>query len=133
MRKNRAAGFVVVSSDLQRILVLKRDGVGDLPKGLIEENEDSLAGALRECYEESGILIRHSSIISRRPFDCNKIDFYVAVQDGDPVIRPNPKSGILEHEWCGWLTWQEAEEVLSWYLRPATRYAKALCSIVTED
>lgn len=133
MRKNRAAGFVVVSSDLQRILVLKRNGIGDLPKGLIEENEDSLAGALRECYEESGILIRQGSIISRGPFDCNKIDIYVAVQDGDPVIRPNPKSGILEHEWCGWLTWQEADESLSWYLRPAARYAKALCNIVTED
>jgi len=133
MRKNRAAGFVVVSSGLRSILVLKRDGVGDLPKGVIEIGEGSLEGALRECYEEAGILIGKDSIISRSPYDCNKVDFYVAVQDGDPVIRPNPKSGIIEHEWCGWLTWREADEILSPYLKPAARYAKALCNIVTED
>lgn len=132
MRKNRAAGFVVVSSDLQRVLVLKRDGTGDLPKGVIESGEDSLQCAIRECYEESGVLIRNESIISRSPYDSNKIDFYVAVQDGEPVIRPNPKSGLIEHEWCGWLSWEDAESTLSWYLVPALHYAGAVCNIVTE-
>lgn len=133
MRKNRASGLVVVSTNLRKILVLKRDGIGDLPKGVIEVNEGSLEGALRECYEETGIQVRLSSIISHYPYDCNKVDFYVAVQDGVPAIRPNPKTGIVEHEWCGWLTWHEADRTVSQYLRPAVRYANAICSIVTES
>ena len=133
MRKNRAAGFVVISTDLRKILVLKREGVGDLPKGLIEVGEESLQAAVRECYEEAGIEIRQSSIVSTVPYDCNKIDIYTAIQDGSPVIRPNPKSGIIEHEWCGWLPWREALDSLAWFLKPAVHYSRALCNTVTED
>jgi 8-oxo-dGTP pyrophosphatase MutT (NUDIX family) len=130
MKKNRAAGFVVVSPDLRKVLMLTRNGVGDLPKGTIEKGESSLSAAVRECYEESGIRINESSIISSLPHECNSIDFYTAIQHGNPVIVPNPSTGVLEHEWCGWVSWDHAQQSLATFLRPAIEYSRALCNTI---
>lgn len=50
----KAAGGVVVNPSRQ-ILLIKRMGVWDLPKGKIETGEGKLEGALREVTEECGI------------------------------------------------------------------------------
>ena len=48
-----AAGGVVVSDG--RFAAIERHGIPDLPKGHVEEGEDSVSAALREVEEETGL------------------------------------------------------------------------------
>jgi len=127
-KQNKAAGFIVISSDLERVLVLKKkSGEGDLPKGKKDEGEDSFFCAIRETFEETGIAIKAESIIVRTPYPCNGVDFFIAVQDGEPSISPNPVSGNYEHSWVGWLPWVEAHQSVRNYMRPAVTHAMTIC------
>lgn len=125
--ENKTAGLVVVSPNLSSVLVLRNGTSGDLPKGGIENGETSLQAAIRECYEETGIFINQKSIVSNFSYNCSMMDFYTAIQSGEPVITPNSKTGIKEHDWCGWLSWNEAFYVVEPYLRPALNYSRILC------
>lgn len=53
----RAAGGVVSSPD-GRWLLMRRDGLWDLPKGMVEHGETLSAAALREVREETGVSAR---------------------------------------------------------------------------
>ncbi len=56
VREAKSAGFIVARrTDALRFLILKCEGRLDLPKGLINEDEDPKAAALRELEEETGI------------------------------------------------------------------------------
>jgi len=48
-----AAGGLVVNGD--RFAVIERHGIPDLPKGHVEEDEDTVTAALREVEEETGL------------------------------------------------------------------------------
>ena len=50
-----AAGGVVLNSDAGTILLIKRNGVWDLPKGKLEEGESIPVCAVREVEEETGM------------------------------------------------------------------------------
>jgi len=50
-----AAGGVVLNSDAGMILLIKRNGVWDLPKGKLEEGETIPECAVREVEEETGL------------------------------------------------------------------------------
>lgn len=49
-----AAGGVVIRKD-GKFLIMKRDGIWDLPKGKLEQGEDAETAALREVKEETGL------------------------------------------------------------------------------
>ncbi len=49
-----AAGGLVLTPKRNRILMIRRGGVWDLPKGKIEEGENTEEAALREVAEETG-------------------------------------------------------------------------------
>ncbi len=50
----KAAGGVVFNEN-NELLVIKRDGLWDLPKGKVEQDETKKAAAIREVEEECGI------------------------------------------------------------------------------
>jgi ADP-ribose pyrophosphatase YjhB (NUDIX family) len=55
MKKTQSAGGVVLNAVGQVLIVSQRGKSWSLPKGHIEKDEDVLAAARREIYEESGL------------------------------------------------------------------------------
>lgn len=133
MKKQRisGAGFVVISSDLKKVLLLKKNGVADLPKGASLAGESYLQTAIRETLEETGLTVQESSLVEKKPYIHECLAFYVAVQDGKPKITSNPVTGELEHDWCGWVAWHIAIREMPTYLRPALLHGRALCNVLT--
>lgn len=127
-KRTIAAGFVIMTPDLRRVLVLIQNGKGDLPKGMMNPGETSLECALRETFEEAGVIIDPQDIVSRVPCTYEGVDIYVAVKECEPYILPNPKTGITEHEGYKWMTWREAERFIPRYLRHGIEYARAISS-----
>ena len=117
-----------MTPDLRRVLVLFQNGKGDLPKGAINPGETTLECAIRETFEEAGVIIDPQDIVSGVSCEYEGVHIYVAVKDCKPYIMPNPKTGITEHEGYKWMTWREAERVIPRYLRHGIEYAKAISS-----
>lgn len=132
MRKQQvfSAGFVIVSKDLKRVVFLRKDGKGDLPKGSIEDGENLLETALRETREETGVIIESSFMVNQKPHIENGIAMFVAIQSCKPQVTANPTTGIVEHDWCGWVPWHIALREAPTYLRPALLHARASCATV---
>jgi 8-oxo-dGTP pyrophosphatase MutT (NUDIX family) len=126
MGKISAAGFIVINPSLNEVLVLMKDGAGDLPKGKIDKGEDPLEAAIRECFEEAHVKINSSSILDGRYFDYKKMRFFVAIQNGNPFVFPNPESGILEHDIAFWAPWKDAFEIMPNWLKPAIKYGRMI-------
>jgi 8-oxo-dGTP pyrophosphatase MutT (NUDIX family) len=131
--KTHGAGFVIVNPDLKRIVLLRKSGIGDLPKGSIEQDETPVQAAIRETLEETGLIVSESSILSKRPFIEGGIAFFVAIQGGKPKIGPNPKTGNIEHDWAGWVPWHIALRETPTYLRPGIMHARALCATLKSE
>ena len=130
MKKISAAGFIVIKPSFEEVLVLMKDGEGDLPKGKIDDNEDPLSAAIRECFEETSIRLRQASILKPYFFDYKGMRFYVAIQDGYPRVSPNPETGILEHDVVFWATWKEALEIMPYWLKPAIKYGHTISKLL---
>jgi 8-oxo-dGTP pyrophosphatase MutT (NUDIX family) len=129
-----AAGVAVVKKfdNCWKILGLrsskpKHMGLFDLTKGMIDEGETSFEAAIRETYEESGI----------RPEDlkfqwgniskpCNDVIMYIASTDSDPEIKPNPKTGSLEHTEARWMDIDEFENQCIGYLKPVGSWVRSI-------
>ncbi len=123
-----AAGIVVLrrfhdATYGYRVLSLLDQKGLDLPKGQLEPFESTLAAALRETEEESGISdidFRWGLVTTR----CNNVTLYIAETSEDPIIRPNPDTGQFEHTAAFWLELDDAEARMREYLRPAITWAK---------
>lgn len=98
----------------------KKGGTYDIPKGKLKKGESVLDGAIRECEEESGILVKLSDIIGD-PVRYKNITIFLATSNQDPEILPNPDSGIMEHEGFKWLTREEIIDSCLKYLKPAVK------------
>jgi len=60
MKKLISAGGVVINRD--KVLLLKREKTWVFPKGKVKEGENLIQTAVREIYEETGIVINESKI-----------------------------------------------------------------------
>ena len=108
----RAAGVVIVHAsdpDRPRFLLLRAYRNWDLPKGLVEPDEDPFAAAVREVEEETGITDLEFAwgrlYIETEPYSGNKIArFYIARTSSERITLPvNPTLGRPEHHeyrWC---------------------------------
>ena len=55
-RNKIIAGIIIFNEKTDKLLVLiKKTGKADLPKGHVEAGETFLEAAIRECYEETGL------------------------------------------------------------------------------
>jgi len=115
--KNHAAGFLVgkvfPGSEIKYLGLIAdmqtqktRGGVYDIPKGKFDPGESNIDCAIRECFEECGILFSKNDVIGS-PSNRNGLVIYSALTKDSPVIRVNPQSGILEHDGFDWLSEEE--------------------------
>ena len=125
------AGFVIYSTRDSVIkflglvgpndLQIKHDGIFDIPKGTIEGNEDPLKAALRELEEEASIVLPYKEY----PFiEYDGLTIYLAKSDIQAEIKPNPETGIIEHQMALYVSPNLLADQSYDYLRPAINWAK---------
>ena len=129
-KKVDSAGVVIlkeVDDSYRWLALVDEDGKYDITKGLREQGESELGCALREAYEESGILLE------TKDFKWGMISgsfgrgvCFLAVTSKEPSISPNPDTGILEHTGSKWVTFDQMIENCIDYLRPAILWSKTI-------
>ncbi len=103
-----AAGGLVRNSE-NKLLVIHRFGIPDLPKGKIEENESPEDAAIREVEEECGItglkitgkskpsyhiyFIKNKKVLKKTHW------FYMNYSGNEP-LKPQTEEYITKVEWC---------------------------------
>ena len=98
------------------------NGTFDVPKGVIDFGETAMQTAVREAYEESGYVVTPNNILAG-PFKDGMLTIWLAQVYDDPIIVPNPQSGIIEHEGYSWLSPEELLSNCYNYLRPSVEWA----------
>jgi len=102
-----AAGGLVMRPD-GSFLVMKRDGVWDLPKGKLDNGEGSEAAALREVSEETGlkdlkiiqpILSTFHTYQLTEDMMLKKTKWYEMLYKGDAEPVPETAENITEIRW----------------------------------
>ena len=144
------AGIVACINDKHQFLIVQRSsadrlhpGYWEWPGGHIDDGDHSVeAGAVRELQEETGIKcsvddIKYFAFQKFKRPSVEMPDKYITVKryfyitqtwEGKAKIRPNPKTGIIEHDDLRWAT---KEEILSLENTQITNYLldKALKNI----
>ena len=104
----RAAGGLVENS-VGEILMIRRKGWPDLPKGHIDEEETSEQAAIREVQEETGLCEVEivAPLCTSRHFhnaygrwEVKQTDWYLMYADGEsPALTPQQGEQITSAEW----------------------------------
>lgn len=111
----KAAGGLVLKED--KILMIYRLGVWDLPKGKLDKKEKSKDGALREVEEECNIKVEileklpktwHSYAYKGKKI-LKKTSWYLMSCSDDSLMKPQAEEFIEE---VRWMTPEEVMEVL---------------------
>jgi len=103
----KASGGAVINQKGE-LLVIKRNGIWDLPKGKIEKGESKKQAAIREVQEECGI--EELQIVSKiaktyhtyhfKNEDILKITYWYKMEySGNEVPKPQTEEGITEIKW----------------------------------
>ena len=116
----RAAGIAIVHDPggHRRYLILRAFRNWDLPKGRLEAGETTLAAAIRETREETGI-VELSFTWGEQHLDTEAyaggkvVTFYVAeVHALDVSLPVNPALGRAEHHEYRWVTLEQGLELV---------------------
>jgi len=107
--------------EVEQYIAKKHQGKWDLPKGTQELNENSLACAIRETHEETGILVFPEDV-SKESLVIGRLQMYFAETNQDPIINPNPASGIIEHIGYSWLEEQDLYNGCFIWLKPFVKW-----------
>lgn len=105
-KKITASGGAVIQD--QHLLMIRRLGYWDLPKGKLEMNETPEKGAIREVMEECGV--QNLTIISKLPDTFHTYKFrekkilkktywYLMKAEGEQTLQPQIEEDITEVHW----------------------------------
>ncbi len=130
----RAAGIAIVHDPggHRRYLILRAFRNWDLPKGRLEPGETTLAAAMRETREETGIVTLSfpwgEQHLDTEPYAGGKVvTFYVAqVQALDVSLPVNPALGRAEHHEYRWVTLKQGLELVVPRLQRILQWADAV-------
>lgn len=132
-RENPLSSGVVVVRRVDgewRFLLLRAFQHWDFPKGLVEEGERPLDGAIREVEEETTL----SNLEFKWGYDFRETPpygrfkkiarYYLAESaEGEVDLPVNPELGRPEHEEFCWFTQSEVEQKLSLRVQPILTWA----------
>ena len=126
-----AAGGIVSNSQ-NEILTIFRNGMWDLPKGKLEENERAEEGAMREVHEECGVenlTLGKKAATSYHVYHHNqkrfmKRTFWYAMKSDDSRFIPQQEERIQEVKWekssaivsADYKTYASIKDVIKQYL-----------------
>ncbi len=102
-----AAGGIVLDEDGTHVLLIRRHGLWDLPKGKREQRETTPACALREVCEETGAsqLVLHQFLgttlhgYARSGRYCVKESYWYLMQSSERAFVPAREEGIDAVQW----------------------------------
>jgi 8-oxo-dGTP pyrophosphatase MutT (NUDIX family) len=119
-KPKQGAGFIIFNkNDRSKMLVLVRqDGVYDIPKGVKNKGESDLSAAKRECFEECSIVIENNELLPCAPLRVGALITFSAETSKTPDIVPNEETGIWEHVSWSWVSQKEAIAKCIPYLKP---------------
>ncbi len=112
-------------------LLLRAYKYWDFPKGVLEEGESPIQGALRELQEETGIsdvtFPWGQNFYQTEIYANNKSAKYFVARTQTAKVRltKNPKTGILEHHEFKWCSYDEASELVGPRVLNALKWAAA--------
>lgn len=105
-KKIKAAGGIVKRGDTY--LMIKRNGMWDIPKGRIEKGENKRLAAIREIEEECGIegpkidhfITKTYHTFKYKGVDAIKTTFWYALNyEGPEETKPQKDEGITKAKW----------------------------------
>ena len=114
-----AVGIVVCLDENNRFLIIRRsnidrrEGQWTVPGGHIDEDDRSIeSGAVRELDEETNLLCNTSDLVYLGMPKPEKYYFLTKKWTGTVnVDKPNPESGLIEHDDYTWATIEEIKEI----------------------
>ncbi len=104
----------------------------DFPKGLREEGEDSIATALREVEEETGISDLSfdwgERYFETGPYSRGKVARYYIARTQTEAVRMgiSPETGTAEHHEWRWVSFDEAYDLGSPRVRQIVQWARQI-------
>ena len=131
-----SAGVIIVrfKAAAPHYLLLRVFNYWDFPKGMVEENEEPLAAALREVEEETAL--QHLVFVwgkeyrqtePYRTWVAKVARYYLAESPSGHVHLPiNPELGRPEHHEFRWLPYEQARPLLSDRVKPILDWANGL-------
>lgn len=132
-----SAGVIIVRfiENIPHYLLLQVYGYWDFPKGLVDEGEKPLAGAIREVEEETGLTgLRFrwgEEFQATVPYRNGRkvARYYLAESSSGEVYLPiSPELGHPEHDAFEWLPYEAAHSLLAERVRPVFSWAHRLVS-----
>jgi len=102
-----AAGGVVKRKN--KYLLIKRNGIWDIPKGKVEDNESIENAAIREIEEECGIsdvvitiplLVTYHTYVFRKEKVLKKTTWFKMEYFGKKKLTVQVEEGITKAKWC---------------------------------
>ena len=116
----------------RRLLLLRAYKNWDFPKGLVEPGEEPFAAALREVREETTLqnlaFDWGREFLETGPYNKGKVArYYIARSEEREVSLPvNPDLGMPEHHESRWVSYAEAQLMVSARLIPVVQWARAI-------
>jgi 8-oxo-dGTP pyrophosphatase MutT (NUDIX family) len=103
------AGGGIVFNEFNQLLLIKRNGFWDLPKGKVQENEKIRNAAIREVEEETGVHIETASELEVITYHCYLMKgeccikethwFEMTTTSAQQYLIPQTEEGIEEVIW----------------------------------
>ena len=101
---------------------IRCNGDFDIPKGTIDFGETPYQTAVREAEEEAGYKITPNTITAG-PWIGGHLTIWMAEVHTDPVLIPNPHTGIIEHEGWEWIDPERFISICYNYLQPCIKWS----------
>jgi len=101
--KKKAGVFIFDPSDERVLLVLSRNRCWGLPKGSIKPGETDVQCAIREVYEETGIVVSENDFKYSVSVNSSATYFYMEMNSVNVSVRTNSQQDANDVNGIGWI------------------------------